>query len=154
MTILSSGGIIVKKRLICTCVILLACLLSCSASGCTRNPGDSNHAGLRVVTAVTVIYENGPINTQRHYTTDGKIQQILDYLRLIVPYGKPEEDPETADGSNYHIVLSYSDGQQKAYRQKGDRYLQGTDGSWQKIDPSQAEELGRIIGQLESDIEL
>ena len=79
------------------------------------------------------------------------MQKILDYLRLINPYGTPDEDPETAVGSDFHIVLSYSDGYQKFYRQKSDRYLQNTDGRWQKIDPTKAEELARLVGQLESD---
>ncbi len=126
-------------------------LLLCFTTGCNRDPADSGLSNFRVVTAVTVFYDNGPINAQRHYTTDGKMQQILDYLRLINPYGTPEEDPETAVGSDFHIVLSYSDGHQKTYRQKGDRFLQGADGRWQKIDPTKAEELSRIVGLLESD---
>ena len=132
-------------------VIMATILLLCITTGCNRHPGDSGLSNLRVVTAVTVYYDNGPINAQRHYTTDPKMQQILDYLRLINPYGAPDEDPETAVGSDFYIVLSYSDGFQKTYRQKGDRFLQGADGLWKKIDPTKAEELGRIVGQMESD---
>ena len=135
-------------------VIIATIMLMCVTTGCNRHPGDSGLSNFRVVTAVTVYYDNGPINTQRHYTTDSKMQQILDYLRLINPYGAPEEDPETAVGSDFYIVLSYSDGFQKIYRQKGDRFLQGTDGLWKKIDPTKAEELSRIVGQLESDVAL
>ena len=135
-------------------VIITVILLLCVTTGCNRHPGDSGLSNCRVVTAVTVYYDNGPINTQRHYTTDSKMQQILDYLRLINPYGAPDEDPETAVGSDFYIVLSYSDGFQKFYRQKGDRFLQGTDGLWKKIDPEKAAELSKIVGQLESDIAL
>jgi len=135
-------------------VIITVILLLCVTTGCNRHPGDSGLSNFRVVTAVTVYYDNGPINTQRHYTTDSKMQQILDYLRLINPYGAPDEDPETAVGSDFYIVLSYSDGFQKFYRQKGDRFLQGTDGLWKKIDPEKAAELSKIVGQLESDIAL
>ena len=132
-------------------VILAAISLLCVATGCNRHSEDSGLSNFRVVTAVTVYYDDGPINTQRHYTTDSKMQQILDYLRLVNPYGAPEEDPESAAGSNFYIVISYSDGLQKYYRQKGDRFLQGTDGLWKKIDPEKAEELSKIVGQLESD---
>ena len=132
-------------------VFITAILLLCVTTGCNRHPEDSGLSNFRVVTAVTVYYDNGPINAQRHYTTDSKMQKILDYLRLINPYGVPNEDPETAVGSDFYIVLSYSDGFQKTYRQKGDRFLQGSDGLWKKIDPAKAEEFGRIVGQLESD---
>ena len=125
-------------------------LIISTVTGCNRQ-GGSESSPLRVVTAVSVFYSNGPINAQRHYTSDAKMQKILDYLRLINPYGTPDEDPETAVGSDFHIVLSYSDGYQKFYRQKSDRYLQNTDGRWQKIDPTKAEELARLVGQLESD---
>ncbi len=135
-------------------VITVAILLLCITTGCNRHSGNSGLSNFRVVTAVTVYYDNGPINTQRHYTTDSKMQQILDYLRLINPYGAPDEDPEAAVGSDFYIVLSYSDGFQKTYRQKGDRFLKGSDGLWKKIDPAKAEELSRIVGQMESDAAL
>ena len=77
----------------------------------------------------------------------------MTYLRLLDPYGTPEENPEEAAGSDIHIILSYSDGFQKTYRQVGDRYMMEDGGKWQKIDPAKAEELGEILGQLESDEE-
>ena len=78
-------------------------------------------------------------------------QQILNYLRLIDPYGHPDEDPETSGGSSYHIILSYSDGCEKVYQQKSDRFLKEGSGPWKKIDPTEAEELGRLMGRMESD---
>ena len=105
----------------------------------------------RVVTEVTVTYLNGPIQCQRTYRDGDKMQQILNYLRTANPYGVPAEDPENAAGSDFYIVLSYSDGCQKYYRQKANRFLRDTDGIWKKLDPSRAEKLGQIIGQMESD---
>lgn len=105
----------------------------------------------RVVTGVSVTYLNGPIQCQRQYTNADKMQQILNYLRTANPYGVPAEDPEAAEGSDFYIVLSYSDGCQKYYRQKANRFLRDTDGIWKKLDPSRAEKLGQIIGQMESD---
>ena len=105
----------------------------------------------RVVTQVTVTYENGPIQASRCYTSGEKMQQILNYLRLIDPYGHPDEDPETSGGSSYHIILSYSDGCEKVYKQKSDRFLKEGSGPWKKIDPTEAEELGRLMGRMESD---
>ncbi len=135
-----------------TAAVLIAAILLLPFAGCTRQSAGSGSGNFRVVTSITVFYENGPLNALRHYTTDGKMRQILDYLRLIQPYGNPKEDPESTAGSDFHIVLSYSDGQQQIYRQKSDRFLQGSDGRWQNIDPSKATDLSKIVGQLESDI--
>lgn len=129
-------------------------LLLLLLSGCHRQPlPDASRPIYRAVTSVTVTYKNGPIRTQRRYTSDEKMRKVMNYLRLIDPYGTPEEDPETAQGSDIHIILSYSDGFQKTYRQVGDRYMMEDGGKWQKIDPAKAEELGEILGQLESDAE-
>ena len=106
----------------------------------------------RVVTEITVTYLNGSIQCQRQYTSSDKMQQLLDYLRTAAAYGVPEEDPENAAGSDFYIVLSYSDGCQKYYRQKANRFLRDVDGVWKKLDPSRGEKLGQLIGQMESDV--
>lgn len=138
-----------KISKICIMLALLVLLLS----GCHRQPlPGASQPIYRAVTSVTVTYKNGPIRTQRRYTSDEKMRKVMNYLRLIDPYGTPEEDPETAEGSDIHIILSYSDGFQKTYRQVGDRYMMEDGGKWQKIDPTKAEELGEILGQMESDI--
>ena len=123
-------------------------------SGCHRqSPPESSLPIYRTVTSVTVTYKNGPIRAQRRYTSDEKMKRVMTYLRLIDPYGTPDENPEEAAGSDIHIILSYSDGFQKTYRQMGDRYMMEDGGKWQKIDPAKAKELGEILGQLESDAE-
>ncbi len=106
----------------------------------------------QVVTSITVTYQNGKINTWRHYTNTAKIHKILNYLRRIDPYGTPEEDPEAAEGSDFHIILSNSDGSHTTYRQKADRFMQESGGKWKKIDPIKAEELSRILGKMQSDV--
>ena len=133
-------------------IFMLLTLLAGCAGGCSHRPSPApSGSGFRVVTGVTVTYQNGPIHAQRLYTNEGKMQQILNYLRLIDPYGAPEENPETAAGSDFRITISYSDGNQKTYRQKSDRFMLEEGGQWKKIDPSKAAELGRILGQMDSD---
>ena len=130
-------------------IIFMVCIL---LTGCRSSASQlSPVPGCRVVTKVTVTYENGPIQASRCYTSSEKMQQILNYLRLIDPYGHPDEDPEAASGSTYHIILSYSDGCEKIYRQKSDRFLKEDGGPWKKIDPIEAEDLGKLMGQMESD---
>ena len=131
-------------------ILFFCAILSIGLSGC-RRAGVSNPTLCRVVTEVTVTYVYGPVHTQRSYTHDEKIRQILNYLRQINPYGDPAENPETADGSDYHITFHYSDGCQESFRQKGDRFLQGSDGVWRNIDPKKAMRLGFILGKMRSD---
>ena len=135
----------------CLAMILLPVQIVFCFCGCSRYTDEPVTPLCSVVTAITVTFENGPIHAQRHYTASDKMQLILNYLRLLQPYGSPDEDPETAQGSDFRIVLSYSDGCQKTYRQKGDRFMQNTEGIWKKIDPAKAAELSRIMGQTESD---
>ena len=106
----------------------------------------------QVVTSITVTYQNGKLNTWRHYNNTAKMHKILNYLRRIDPYGTPDEDPEPAPGSDFHIILSLSDGSHTVYRQKADRFMQESGGKWKKIDPFKAEELSRILGKMQSDI--
>ena len=105
----------------------------------------------RVVTGVRVTFENGPIYAERYYTSSAKMRAILNYLRWIDPYGTPQEDPETTAGSSFHIVLTYSDGCEKTYLQKSDRFMQTDGGAWQTIDPKKAQNLSQLLGQMESD---
>ncbi len=131
-------------------IILSVVMLSVGLTGCrrTQNPEPTS---LRVVTEITVTYDYGSVHARRSYTHQEKMRHILNYLRQIDPYGEPAENPETADGSDYRITCHYSDGSQKCYRQKGDRYFQGADGIWRSIDPKKAMHLGFILGKMKSD---
>lgn len=132
-----------------TAMVLAAALVLCGCSG-WQGAGEPPPR-CRVVTRVDIAYENGPIRAQRHYTAPEKMESVLNYLRQLHPYGTPEEDPEAAGGSDYYITLFYSDGCRSTYRQKADRFWAEEEGRWKKIRPNNAQELGLLMGQLESD---
>lgn len=141
-------GNAVRKKM----VIFLLTVSLLGLSGCKASSAALPQPPLcRVVTRVEVDYENGPLHAQRCYTSSEKMERVLNYLRQIDPYGTPEESPETAAGSDYYIILSYSDGFQKHYHQKSDRYFQTEGGRWARIDPTRAEELGELLGSMPSD---
>ena len=145
-------GFALKKsgNQICRVFAILS-LFALLLSGCGRyNPADTQPQ-CRVVTGISVIFNNGPIHAEKYYTSSNKMRAVLNYLRWIDPYGPPEEDPETVTGSSFRITLEYSDGCQKDYVQKADRFMQEDDGSWKKIDPKKALTLSQIIGLMESD---
>lgn len=132
---------------------IAAILLSAALclGGCGRQGIPEEAPVCRVVTGISVTYENGPITARRHYTASDKMRAVLNYLRWVDPYGAPEEDPEAAGGSSFLIVLTYSDGCKKRYWQKADRFLLEEGRDWRKIDPTRAMTLGQILGQMESD---
>ena len=132
-------------------VIALLSLLCAAFSGCMHFVSKPEETPVRVVTHIDITYENGSIHTERHYRDASKMRHVLNYLRLIDPYGSPAVDPEIIKGSHFYIELGYSDGSSKVYRQKADRYMQIDGGEWKTIDPARAEELSLLLGQLESD---
>ena len=121
--------------------------------GCSRHSSGDSNTPLRVVTKIDISYHNGPLHCRRHYHDSNKMTQVLNYLRLIDPYGPPAEDPDTAQGSLFHIQLTYSDGSTKIYQQKSDRYMRINNEPWKSINPAKAEALSLLLGQLESDPE-
>ena len=133
--------------------ILLFLGLTLLLGGCSKwTPSAADEPLCHVVTGVSVTYQNGAVRLDRQYTDSEKMRAILNYLRIIHPYGRPEEDPEQVEGSQFSIVLSYSDGGQKTYLQKADKYMRIDDGQWQRIDPNRALQLGELVGQMASDL--
>ena len=119
--------------------------------GCNGKKNDQFQSQSKVVTAITVIYENGNLRRQSVYTADNKMRAILNYLRWIDPYGTPAEDPESVDGSAYRITITFSNGGTKQYVQKADRYMRLDGQPWQSIDPKNAATLGQMLAKMESD---
>ena len=130
--------------LICLLTVLSAFLWGCSRRDAPQNAGP-------VVTRIAVTCQNGPVQTQRSYTSPVKMRAILNYLRWIDPYGVPQEDPEQVDGTLFRIVMIFSDGSEKVYLQKADRYMQIDGAPWKTVDPQKALTLSQILGQMKSD---
>ena len=131
--------------------VIIICLLAAILFGCSNRSNDPTAAACRVVTSISITYDNGPIHLQREYTHTEKMRAILHYLRWIDPYGTPQEDPEAAEGSLFRIVVRCDNGSEKVYLQKADRYMRTGNGQWLKIDPNNALTLSKMIGEMESD---
>ena len=134
-----------KAVAICLCFCFLL-------SGCGRRVDDSESPKCRVVTSVDVTFENKPFRMEWHYDSSAKMRAILNYLRWIDPYGNPPVDPEQVDGILFKIVMFFSDGSEKVYLQKADRYMQIDGAPWKVVDPQKALTLSRILGQMNSDV--
>ena len=137
------GGIFVKRLLV------LFLLLSTVLPGCSNRllPARTQP---RLVTAITASYRNGVIELQRQYTDSEKMRAILNYFRKLELYGNTA-GPESAEGSQIRVTLTYSDGTTKTYDQQADRFLRISGGNWQSISSEKGQELGLLLGLMESD---
>ena len=131
------------------CLFCLLAVLFFFLWGCRNQNSIQNSSP--VVTRIAITCENGPVKTQRTYTTSSKMRAILNYLRWIDPYGEPQIDPEQVAGNLFRIVMVFSDGSEKVYLQKADRYMQIDGAPWKNVDPQKALTLSRILGQMKSD---
>jgi len=132
-------------------ICLLLAVLSLLLAGCGRRKPQSGQPQQRIVTGISVTFQNGPLQSRRQYTSSVKMRAVLNYLRWIDPYGTPAEDPETVEGSEFRIVVQFSDATEKIYLQKADRFMQIDGAPWQNIRPENAMTLGKILGSMESD---
>ena len=132
-------------------LVILILLTGLLCTGCGRRVPTTTVPTHRVVTGIDITFQNGPLYVRRIYTHPEKMSAILHYLRFIDPYGTPQEPPESVTGSDFYIVLSFSDGGQKLYRQHADRYMQVDGGEWKRIDIKKALELSRIVSYMRSD---
>jgi len=133
---------------ICFCSLPLVLL---SLSGCCRVLLQKDLRPYRIITQVSVVYENGALSAQRDFYREESIRHILDYLRYVDPYGIPREDPELATGRCYSITLIYSDGSQRLYEQRADQYMRIDGGDWMRIEPQKALYLSGLFSMMPSD---
>ncbi len=127
---------------------LLCCVLFCILPGCgakhTSNPP-------RLVTQVEIQCSRSGAALQRHYTAPEKMSSVLNYMRRLEGHGPPDTDPERILGDAYKIILHLSDGQQRVYYQRADRYFSRCCGPWEVIDPVQAAALSAMVDTMPSD---
>lgn len=138
-----------KKRRLFAFLMLGICLLS----GCRQTAPEQTQPKLRTVTRVQISYTLGKTALQRTYTTDGKIEAVLMYLRLLKEEGRTQIDPERLDGSSSVITLEYSDGKKNVYYQRCEQYLSRNGHPWQKIDQRQGRWLRPLLESIPSDEE-
>ncbi len=132
-----------KKGSIC----LLLCLL---LTGCAPAPAQRSLSS-QVVRQITVTAESCGHTTRRYYNTNGKMQQLLLYIRKLSPLFATDADPESLTGRTICITMTCADGTRHIYRQKNDRYFQTGTGPWQKIAPGKNSDLWRILLRTPSD---
>lgn len=123
--------------------LLILCVLFC---GCTKKETTPEH---RVVTGIQVEYHQGEKVLQRNYQKTENVQFMLNYLRILKPFGPVIPEGDQTD--NCRITLEYSYGPDSVYLQQGNSYLCRNGGDWESIDRARASLLYPMLLLLPSD---
>jgi len=114
--------------------------------GCGKKEAPSEH---RVVTGVQVDYKQGEKVLHRSYHNIENVQFMLNYLRILKPFGPVIPEGETADSCQ--ITLEYSNGPNTVYVQRGNSYICRDGGDWESIDRTRGTLLYPMLLLLPSD---
>ena len=127
-----------------TVVFLVFCLIFC---GCKKKETPPEH---RVVTGIQVEYYRGENVLYRSYQKTENVQFMLNYLRILNPFGPVI--PEGKQTDNCRITLQYSYGPDSIYLQQGNAYLCRNGGPWESINSARASLLYPMLLLLPSDV--
>lgn len=105
-----------------------------------------------VVSQITVTYQENGTEIVKNYTSQYKMRQVLDHVRLLGQKYTPLIDPENLDTTLFQVRLSFSDGSQRLYHTRSDRYIRTGNGPWQQTDPGRLQQLNELLIQLPADI--
>ncbi len=120
-------------------------------AGCGRQENVQQSPAPRIVTRVEISRKAADGESLHNYTDSEKIRAILLYLRLLTPQGKPDIDPDRAQGPYYEITLYYGRDASKIYRQKGNKYLSVDAKPWALVEPDQGKHIESILKNIPSD---
>ena len=101
----------------------------------------------RVVCRITVSSQ-GQLKT---FTSQGKMQQILNAMRYPAQYTRADIDPDTLSAVSYQIILERTDGSSVTYRTKGERYIRRNQEPWKQTNPQVLTELTTLLRELPTD---
>ena len=120
-------------------------------AGCSRQEDANQRPAPRIVTQIEISRSADGGESVYNYTDSEKIRAILLYLRLLTPQGKPDIDPERAQGPHYEITLYYGHNASKIYRQRGNKYLSIDAKPWDMVEPDQGKYIEAILENIPSD---
>lgn len=104
-----------------------------------------------VVSRITVTYQDGNSQIVKNYTSQHKMRQILNKFRLLGQQYNPLINPENLDTTLFQVRLSFSDGSQRLYHTRSDRYIRTDDGPWRQTDAQRLQALNELLRQLPPD---
>ena len=117
-----------------------------SFSGCWRKK-----SALRIVEQIQVQWDEDGVGICRIYEDPEKMGLILNKVRTLGQRFSADTDPQMLDVATVTMTLFYSDGTQRQYQIKPDRYIRVGQDPWQQADPKQVTALQLVLKSLPGD---
>lgn len=127
--------------------VLLAIGILGMCGGCLRK-----NAGVRLVEQISVQWMEDGVNVRRVHEDPEKMHLILNKLRTLGQRFTADVDPETLEASALTMTVVYSDGSQRLYQVKPDRYVRIGQAPWQQADPKKVSSLRLLLLSLPGDL--
>lgn len=128
--------------------IALTMVMLGMCSGCLRKK-----AGVRVVDQISVQWVEDGVDVCRVHEDPEKMHLILNKVRTLGQRFSTDVDPETLETPAVTMSLLYSDGSQRMYQIKPDRYVRIGQASWQQADPKRVTALRLLLLSLPGDFQ-
>lgn len=128
-----------KAAVFCLALVLLF--------GCQRKANN----GSIIVNHITVTYEHNGQILQQEYSAPEAMRTILVLIRMLGDRGRANEDPETLPGQSFRLVMTHTDGSQKVFCSKENRFVRDGNGPWQQVHPDRLSRLHRVLQNLPGD---
>ena len=128
--------------------VLLVFGLFITCGGCLRK-----NTGARLVEKISVQWVEDGISVQRVHKDPEKLHLILNKLRTLGQRFSTDVDPETLDTSALTMTVVYSDGSERLYQVKPDRYVRIGQAPWQQADPKKVSSLRLLLLSLPGDLQ-
>lgn len=125
-------------------VLAMGILILCS--GCLHN----KHS-VRVVEQICVQWVDHDREICHVFEKPEKMQLILNKVRTLGQRFSSDTDPDALKAPVVTMTIFYSDGSQKLYQIKPDRYVKIGQAPWQQANPKKVTSLGLLLKSLPED---
>ena len=115
--------------------------------GCLRKK-----TGVRVVDQISVQWVEDGKDVCRIHEDPEKMHLILNKVRTLGQRFSTDADPESMDIPAVTMAFLYSDGTQRLYQIKPDRYVRIGQAPWQQADPRKVTALRLLLLSLPGDL--
>ena len=123
--------------------LVLAAGILGSCCGCMRKK-----VGIRLVEKVCVQWEEDGQTVCREHENPETIQLILNQVRTLGQRFSSQTNPDTLNTPTVTVKLLFSDGSEKQYQLKSDRYVRVGQAPWQQVNPQKVASLQLLLLSL------
>ena len=127
--------------------VLLAMVILGLCCGCLQN-----NSGIRVVKQISVHWMEDGNPVQRVHQNPEKMHLILNKFRTLGQQYSPNVNPDGLEDSVVTVRVLFSDGSERFYQVKPDRFIRSGQAPWQQADPKKVTALRLLLLSLPEDL--